>query len=228
MRAWPCCRCSYRCAPPSAPRSWGWPSSAVPDADPAEARRYLELATGFLSPPAPILLAIGGGSGTGKTTLARALAPGLGAAPGAAILRSDVIRKTLLGRDLSDRLPPEAYAPGVSARVFATIAERAATCLAAGHAVIADAVYGGPEQRAAIEAVARAQGVRFAGVWLEAPVGILVDRVAQRHGDASDADATVVRRQAKSIDAGVVTWHRVRADRPTAAVAAEVQATAIG
>ena len=33
------------------------------DADPAEARRYLALAAGFLRPPAPMLLAIGGGSG---------------------------------------------------------------------------------------------------------------------------------------------------------------------
>ena len=103
----------------------------------------------------PSSLAIGGGSGTGKTTLARALAPDLpGPAPGAVILRSDVIRKALFGRSPTDRLPPEAYAPDVSARVFATIAERAATCLAAGHSVIADAVYGHPAQRAAIAAVA--------------------------------------------------------------------------
>ena len=36
--------------------------------------------------------------------------------------------------------------------------------------MIADAVYGDPEQRAAIEAVAAARGVPFAGIWLEAPL----------------------------------------------------------
>ena len=46
-------------------------------------RRYLDLAIGFLAPAPPILLAIGGGSGTGKTTLARCT----GARPAAARLR---------------------------------------------------------------------------------------------------------------------------------------------
>ena len=223
MPASPCCRCSSRCAPPSAPRSWASPPCAAPDADPAEPRRYLDLATGFLTPPPPFLVAIGGGSGTGKTTLARALAPGLpGPAPGAVILRSDVIRKALFGRAPTERLPPEAYAPEVSARVFATIAERAATCLAAGHSVIADAVYGQPEQRAAIEAVAAAQARPVRRHLAGGPAGRPVDRVARRSGDASDADATVVRRQAETIDSASVTWRRLAADRPVAALAAEV------
>ena len=194
-----------------------------PNADPDEPRRYLALAIRFLDPPPPILLAIGGGSGTGKTTLARALAPDLpGPAPGAVILRSDVFRKALFGRSPTDRLPPEAYAPDVSTRVFATIAGHAATCLAAGHSVIADAVYGHPAQRAAIAAVAAAQRVPFCGIWLETPLAIAVDRVTRRTGDASDADATIVRRQAESIDSTRVTWRRTATDRPVEAVAAEV------
>jgi aminoglycoside phosphotransferase family enzyme/predicted kinase len=193
------------------------------DAEPAEARRYLTLAAAFLSPPAPILLAIGGGSGTGKTTLARALAPGLqGPAPGAVILRSDVIRKELFGRPATERLPAKAYTSGISTRVFATIAERAAACLAAGHSVIADAVYGQPEQRAGIEAVAAAVGVPFRSVWLDAPLAARLDRVTRRTGDASDADAVVVHRQAESIDNGAVHWRRIVADRSAAEIAAEL------
>ena len=63
----------------------------------AAARAYLDLAQRFLAPAPARLVAIGGISGTGKSTLARALAPGLGAAPGAVVLRSDVIRKKLFG-----------------------------------------------------------------------------------------------------------------------------------
>ena len=55
--------------------------------------------------PAPVLLiAIGGLSGTGKSALARALAPDIGAAPGAVVLRSDVERKTLSGKDEHEKL----------------------------------------------------------------------------------------------------------------------------
>jgi aminoglycoside phosphotransferase family enzyme/predicted kinase len=196
-----------------------------PQADGTEPLRYLDLAARFLAPTPPVLVAIGGASGTGKTTLARHLAPGLpGPAPGAVILRSDVIRKALFGRAATNRLPPEAYAPEVSARVFAAITERAATCLAASHSVITDAVYGHAEQRAAIAAVAAAHGVPFHGIWLEAPLPVKLDRVAGRTGDASDADAAVVRRQAETIDDCTVRWRRMAADRPAAKIASEVLA----
>ena len=192
--------------------------------DPADACRYLALGHAFLNPPAPFLVAIGGQSGTGKTTLARAVAHRIGAAPGAVILRSDVIRKGRFGREPTDRLPPEAYVPAVSRQVFAAIAERAAECLTAGHAVIADAVYGTPEQRAGIAAAAARCGVPFLGVWLEAPQATCAARVTARTGDASDADAAVVARQGQNIDFGSVGWHRLRADRPIAEVAADVLA----
>ncbi|MGD9512130.1 MAG: AAA family ATPase, partial [Geminicoccaceae bacterium] len=189
--------------------------------DPARARRYLTLGRSFLSPPAPCLVAIGGRSGTGKTTLARNIAHHLGAAPGAVILRSDVIRKSLFGREPTDRLPPVAYTSEMSRRVFAVLAEYAATCLSAGHAVIADAVYGAPQQRAEIEAVATSHDMPFLGIWLEAAQATCMVRVGERSGDASDADARVVMRQTESIDAASVRWHRVRSDRPIAEVASD-------
>ena len=62
-------------------------------------------------------------SGTGKSTLARALAPGLGRAPGALVLRSDEIRKRLHGVAPETRLPEAAYAEPVSRQVFRALAE---------------------------------------------------------------------------------------------------------
>jgi len=171
----------------------------------AEAEAYLELALGYLTPAAPVLVAIGGVAGTGKSTLAKALAPGLGAAPGALHLRSDAIRKRLLGRRERDRLGPEGYQPEVTARVYAALRGRAGAALAAGHGAIADAVHGRPEERRAIEDVARRVGARFVGLWLEAPAGTLETRVATRTGDASDATVEVLRAQL-GFETGTVSW----------------------
>jgi hypothetical protein len=80
-----------------------------------EAGAYLDLARRALDPAPPRLLVVAGRSGTGKSSVARALAPEFGAMPGALLLRSDVIRKRLFGKPPDERLPLEAYAPEVSA-----------------------------------------------------------------------------------------------------------------
>lgn len=187
------------------------------------ARIYLELARHALEPVPPRLLVVGGRSGTGKSSIARMLAPAFGAMPGALLLRTDVVRKQLFGRRAPDRLPSEAYAPEVSARVFAKVAQRARLHLTAGRTVIADGVYGAPEQRRSIELAAAELGVPYRAVWLEASQAELERRVAGRTGDASDADVAVVRRQAEQIDAAEVRWPRIPADRPLAVVAADVE-----
>ncbi len=175
-----------------------------------EARQYFASARRYLEPPVPRLLAIGGLSGSGKTTLARHLAPWLGAAPGALHLRSDVIRKELWGVDELSHLPEAAYAPSFGRRVYAEICERARRGLAAGHSVIADAVYAKPAERDAVAAVAGHLGLRFDGVWLQATPETLSERVTTRRGDASDADAEVVARQL-SYDTGKIVWWRLEA-----------------
>ena len=53
--------------------------------EPASAALYLQGANACLHPPQPRIVAIGGLPGTGKSTLARHIAPSLGPAPGAAI-----------------------------------------------------------------------------------------------------------------------------------------------
>ncbi len=186
----------------------------------AEARGYLALARRALEPAPARLVAVGGRSGTGKSTLAQALAPVIGAMPGAVVLRSDVIRKRLFGVAPTERLPESAYTAEVSARVFETIARRAATLLAAGRAVVADGVYGKAEHRAAIGAVAREAGARFDGIWLMAPEAVLLERVTARRGDASDADRRIVLAQ-RRMDEASVAWRQLRADRPLADLVAE-------
>lgn len=185
------------------------------------ANSYLELAAGALRPAPPVLVAIGGRSGTGKSSVARAIAPRLGALPGAVLLRSDVIRKRLFGVEPTAKLPEAAYSEDVSERVFERLAERAQTLLEAGRTVIADGVFGGPEKRARIEQAAEAAGVPFVGVWLEAAESVLAARVAGRRGDASDADLAVVRAQA-AMQTGSIDWLAIDASGSVEAVAGRI------
>ncbi|AMY10749.1 polynucleotide kinase [Luteitalea pratensis] len=183
----------------------------------ALAREYLAMADLVLHPPTPCLVAVGGFSGSGKSTLALGLAPSIGAVPGAIVLRSDETRKRLCGVPLLQHLGPEGYSASVSERVYATVTEHAAQILRAGHSVIVDAVSFRPADRDAIEHVAAAASVPFMGFWLEAPEPMLMHRTAQRHGDASDADGSVVRTQ-RAHDTGDLRWCRIDASVPAASV----------
>lgn len=186
----------------------------------AEARRYLDEAIAALDPPPPRLLAVGGFSGSGKTALAAALAPGLGAAPGAVHLRSDLERKARAGRPAAAPLPAAFYAEGARADIYAAMLGRARTILRAGHAVVLDATFLDPARRAEAEALAAETGVPFTGFWLEAPEAVLRARIEARRGDASDADAAVLSAQLAR-GAGPIGWRRLDAARPAEAVAEE-------
>ena len=181
------------------------------------AREYLAMAGQLLHPPRPALVAVGGFSGTGKSTLALGLAPSFGAVPGAVVLRSDETRKRLCGVPLLEHLGPEGYSSHVSERVYSTLVERAALILHGGHSVVVDAVYARADDRHAIEHVAAAASVPFIGLWLDAPESVLIGRTAERRNDASDADANVVRAQ-RCQDAGEIGWCRLDAAVPAAAV----------
>ena len=169
---------------------------------------YFSLAVSFLTPPTPRLIAVGGLSGTGKSTLSAELAPNFGASPGAFHIRSDVERKLLYDVLPEEPLETDAYTRDVTERVYATLNEKATRALAAGHSVILDAVFAQEEERAASQQVARAAGVSYDGLWLRATETALVERVEQRRGDASDADATVVRKQL-DYDIGNIDWHQI-------------------
>ncbi len=188
-----------------------------------EARDYASRALAYLDPPPPRLVAVGGLSGSGKSSLARALAPALGAAPGALLIRSDVIRKRLFGVAPEVRLPAEAYTADWHQKVAAAMQEQGRAALAAGQAVILDAVHSHPDGRAAAEALARDAGVPFAGFWLDAPAEALVARVAARQGDASDATVEVVRRQLAGGPPQDHGWRSLDAGAELATVVAEAR-----
>lgn len=159
------------------------------------ARAYFDLACLLLKPPPPILIAVGGLSGTGKSLLARSLAPYVAPVPGAVVLRSDVERKALIGCAETEQLPPAAYSTEVSARVYATLEQKARQVIAAGHSAIVDAVFAQPGERRSIADIAQSHAVRFQGLFLKADLATRLARVGIRGPDASDADAGVVHQQ---------------------------------
>jgi hypothetical protein len=188
----------------------------------AEAGQYVSLAVKLIDPPKPKIIAIGGLSGTGKSTIAAALASAIDPAPGAVHLRSDIERKRIAGIGELERLPTDAYTPEASARVYRRINELAKRTIAAGHSAVVDAVHAKPSEREEIESIAQAASVAFEGVWLELPLEARISRVGSRRGDASDADAEVVRAQ-QGYDPGEIRWHRVDASGPPGDVLARVR-----
>jgi len=174
------------------------------------ARTYVEAALRHLAPSAPQLFAVGGLSGSGKSTLARALAPGLGPRPGAMVLRSDEIRKRLWGVGPRDRLPPDAYGPARSDAVYHDMLRTARQCLGVGWAVILDAAFLKPAERAAAQTLSAELNLPFQGLWLQAPAEVLRRRVRDRRDDASDADEAVLEGQLAR-DVGEISWRRVDA-----------------
>eukprot|EP00903_Cladosiphon_okamuranus_P001044 g1042.t1 len=175
-----------------------------------QAKAYFRYALAFLEPSRPTLLAIGGLSGTGKTTLAYALAPDLGRAPGARVLRTDVMRKRLLNISETEKAPPEAYTLEASQRVYQALDDTIQAVLAAGHSAIFDAVFAAEGEREHIAKVAARVEAKFSGLWLTARTEVLKARINARTGDASDATEKVVDIQL-GYDTGNMTWTEIDA-----------------
>ena len=171
----------------------------------ATSRRYFDLGCTLIHPPVPALIAVGGLSGTGKSVLARGIAPLIVPLPGAVVLRSDVLRKQLYGLGETDRLPASAYDPEINVRIYEALVDRAAQILSQGHSVVVDAVCAKEEERHAIREAARKAGVHFVGFFLVADLATRQGRIAGRGSDASDATAEIAAAQ-ESYRIGTVDW----------------------
>ena len=186
------------------------------------ARRYFGLAMTLLSPAKGAVVAIGGLSGSGKSSVAAALAPLIGCPPGARVINSDRIRKRLFGVSATERLPQEAYASAVSAKVYGEMFEDAAGTAALGWPVIVDAVFDRPEDREAIRAAAERARAPFLGVWLDLDLARRVARVDARVHDVSDATRDVLKAQMEKAT-GAIAWLKVDASKNRESIAAQIK-----
>jgi predicted kinase len=155
-------------------------------------------------------VAVGGFSGTGKTTVAAALAPELRPLPGALHLRTDVERKLMAGVALDERLPPESYTKQASDDVYAAVFAKARAALRAGWPVVVDAAFLDGAERDEVEALARDCGAASPGCGLKQTRPHWWHGSASATGDASDATADVVRKQLAR-GAGEIGWARIDA-----------------
>ena len=187
------------------------------------ARRYFDLALAMLASGTPLVVCTGGLSGTGKSVLARGLAPVLGRPPGALVLRSDAERKAMFGFGETERLPAEAYRPEVSAKLYAALNDKAGRIARAGYSVVVDAVFAKSSERAAIEATAQEAGARFRGFFLTADLATRLRRIGGRGPDASDADAAVAHLQ-EDFAIGHLNWTSVDASGTPDATLARARA----
>jgi predicted kinase len=160
------------------------------------ARQLAGIALGHLRSGAVTLVLAGGLPGTGKTTLADALADHLGFT----VLSSDRIRKELAGVAAEQRCaaPWRAgiYSAARTERVYSELLRRAGQLLALGESVIADASFVSPAQRAAAAATAAAAHADLVQLRCTAPAEVTGQRLAARTGGVSDADEEIARRLA--------------------------------
>jgi predicted kinase len=188
----------------------------------ADVATYLRTAARDAIACAPVVIAMTGLSGTGKSTVARPLARVLGAA----YVRSDVVRKELAG--VAGAAPAAwqegIYAGDVTEATYARLIAAGREAVAAGRPVVLDATFLDPRWREAAAAMAGEAGAPFLLVETVTNAGVLEARLAarsRRGADPSDADVAVMRRQrqAQATDPVVV---------PAGALVATIDTTPAG
>lgn len=159
-----------------------------------DARALLELARGHLEAARVRLVIVGGLPGTGKSTIARAVAQVLDATD----LHSDEVRKELAGMPI-DQPAPAAFGEGLysdasTTSTYETLLERAAIVLSMGETVVLDASWTSVRWRDRARAVALACHADLVELRCDAPTSLANRRIVERGtagGDASDATPAI-------------------------------------
>jgi aminoglycoside phosphotransferase family enzyme/predicted kinase len=185
------------------------------------------LALGELEEPArrPALALVGGRPGTGKSTLAR----GVSSVGGFHVIRSDAVRKELIGVSPETRLGDEFYSDDWTDRTYAECLRRTERELFDGKRVIVDATFKEDDRRREFLALARRSCVPAVLFVCEAGPEVTRQRLAARTGDVSDADWRVYQSAAwdapsAEVAAALVPVSTDPGADPTAAAVAAIRA----
>ena len=176
------------------------------------AQSYMQIAEEFLTPVAPRVIAIGGYSGTGKTTIANRIAPLIGSAPGAVVLSSDLIRKRQFAVEPEDRLGARFYRTDITRKVYGELFDLTRKSVSEGCSVIVDATFMNAQDRTEMEKIAGALNTPLSGYWLTGDASLLGQRIANRPKGASDATTDILDQQLKR-GPGDVDWKCVHATK---------------
>ncbi len=176
-----------------------------PDAA-ADAQRHLDIALAHLRSGSVQLVVMGGGPGTGKTTVAHALAELIDAQ----VISTDEVRRELQrsgaltggAGDLNTGL----YAPENVCAVYDEVLSRAHTWLSAGHSVILDGTWRDPFQRQRAHTVAAETYSSIVELVCTSPTGEAAKRIATRASTSSDATPEM----AAALSGWVAQWASAR------------------
>ncbi len=180
-----------------------------------DAGRHLEIALRHLHTGAVRLVLVGGGPGTGKSTLAA----GLAAALGASVISTDDVRKDMLARgEISGEpgvLSSGLYAPEQVEAVYNTVLRRAGLALTGGRSVILDGTWRDARMRDRARATAAQSHSPVIELTCAVPLDKAVERVRERTSTASDATPEI----AAALESDDACWagtHRIDTSRPLA------------
>jgi aminoglycoside phosphotransferase family enzyme/predicted kinase len=177
----------------------------------------------------PRLILVGGLPGSGKSTVAAALAERAGAAH----LNSDVLRKELAGESPGARLPAAVgagiYAPAMTEMTYRELLARAERDLRAGRSVVLDASFRRARDRRRAAALARATAALLVEVECRCPARVARGRLEARARDraaVSDAGWTVYRAMRRGFEPFGPGAVRVVTTRPLERSLARIAASA--
>lgn len=166
-------------------------------------RKYHQLALQHLRQARVRMVLVGGGAGTGKSTVAQ----GIAEQTGSVWIRSDEIRNDIVGVGHDEHLfaaPGEgAYRPEVTERVYDEMLRQAAAILRRGVSVVLDATWSSNEERAVARRLGAETSAAITELRCELPLAIARERIARRMSsihNPSDASPEVADAIAASFD----------------------------
>jgi len=155
----------------------------------AQARGLLDLAERRARAAQVRLVVVGGTPGTGKSSLAAAVAE----RTGWTVLRSDVVRQDELPHDQqAGALDEGAYSSAASDRVLHAMLAAAQAQLTAGRSVVLDATFASPAWRTAASELARATCSDLTTVRTRLPDAVADERMRLRTAAGTDASQATV------------------------------------
>ncbi len=150
-----------------------------------KSRAHWLLALGELEIPLrkPCLLLLGGLPGSGKSTLGKAIAQ----KAGFSIIRTDEVRKQLVGIKPEEAASPEHYSQEWTERTYGECLHRAEKVLFEGKRVLLDGNFWAENKRQMFLEMAKTWGVPSVFFLCQADPKVVQQRLENRQGDASDA-----------------------------------------
>lgn len=178
----------------------------------ADAARHLNIAQEHLETGAVRLALVGGNPGTGKSTLAHALAEQVDAQ----VISTDDVRRELQTSGViagePGLLDAGLYAPANTATVYQTVLHRARACLGDGHSVVLDGTWLAERFRAQAKCLAAETGSTLVELLCVTTDDVAAGRIETRRTGNSDATPDIATRLAAR-GGGWNTAHRIDTSR---------------